>query len=373
MDDPAAKPFVIERRGDTLRLQGDLELANGEEIWRDLHEAAAGAKGELAIDLSKVGALDGATVALLVDLRAHLAEHGVKSELVGASEHASLLVDLYQGYQTPLRRPRRRHFGFAEHLGEDMRSVGQAARGAIEFLGDTVAGAIGAFLRPLARERRTVFALVARAGTDAIPLIVLLSFLLGFVMAYDSARQLERYGVQLYIADVVGVAVTRELAPIITAIIVLGRSAAAFSAELGTMKVSEELDALHTMGFMPVRYVVVPRVLALLIVTPLLTVVADICGVLGGALVAATKLHVTPHAFLTELRLVVNVGDVFGGLLKAGFTGLTIAFIGCQQGFAATGGPAGVGARTTATVVKSLVAIVLIDAFFAVLLGAIRK
>jgi phospholipid/cholesterol/gamma-HCH transport system permease protein len=139
------------------------------------------------------------------------------------------------------------------------------------------------------------------------------------------------------------------------------------------MKVSEELDALHTMGFIPVRHLVLPRLLALAIVTPLLTLLGDVSGVLGGALVATTKLDVSASAYVTEIRHVVVIGDVVGGMVKASVAGLTIAMIGAQQGFATRGGPAGVGLRTTSTVVKSLVALVLIDAFFAVVLGALRK
>jgi phospholipid/cholesterol/gamma-HCH transport system permease protein len=242
----------------------------------------------------------------------------------------------------------------------------------VEFVGDTVRAAGLALRDPIIGKRREVFALIVRAGTDAIPLVLLLNFLIGFVMGYDAARQLERYGAEVYVADVVGVAVTRELSPVMTSIIVLGRSAAAYAAELGTMKVSEELDALQTLGFVPVRYLVIPRVAALAIVTPLLTVLGDVAGVAGGALVGVSLLDLTTHAYFAELRQVLVPGDVLGGLLKASVAGLTIAMIGCQQGFATAGGPAGVGARTTSTVVKSLVALILIDAFFAVFLGALR-
>lgn len=373
MDTSGAKPFVIERRDGALRLRGDLQLSCATEIWCDLQHAAAGAEGKLDIDLSDVAVLDGAAVALLVDLRARLVERGVKSELVGATGHLADLVGLYQGYQPATCGPRRRRHSFFEHFGADARAVAQALRAMVEFVGDTVRGAAGAIVSPISGKRLTVFPLIVRAGTEAIPLVLLLNFLLGFVMAYDSSGQLERYGAELYLADVVGVAVTREIAPVITSIIVLGRSAAAYAAELGTMKVSEELDALHTMGFVPVRHLVLPRVLALLVVTPLLTLLGDVSGIVGGALVAVAKLDVSAFSYLTELRRVVVVGDVLGGLVKASVAGLTIAMIGAQQGFATSGGPAGVGTRTTSTVVKSLVALVLIDAFFAVLLGALRK
>lgn len=365
-----AKPFAIERRDGRLYVRGDLQLTHGTEIWHDLRRAAAGAERELDIDLTGVETLDGAAVALLVDLRAQLAERGVESEFLVASEHISSLVGLYQGYQPPLRwLPRR---SFAERLREDLRTVSRGIQGMVEFIGDTVIGAAGAFVRPVTGKRWSVFPLVARAGTDAIPLVLLLNFLLGFVVAYELSRQLEKYEAQLTIADVIGLAMTRELAPIMTSIVVLGRSAAAYTAELGTMNVSEELDALRTMGFTPVRHLVIPRVLALMIVTPLLTLLGDISGVIGGALVAVTKLGLTSDAYLAQLREVVGLGDVLGGLLKTSVAGVTIGIIGTQQGFATRGGPAGVGIRTKSTVVKGLVALVLIDAFFAIFLGAIR-
>lgn len=373
MNTSGEKPFVIEHRDGKLHVGGDLQLTNGRQIWQDLHHAAETAEGELDIDLTDVEVLDGAAAALLVDLRARLAERGVKSEFVGATNHSAALVGLYRGYEPPLRRRRLRRHGFFDHFAGDARALAHAFRTMVEFVGDTIIGAIAALVSPIWGKRRSLFQLVVHAGTDAIPLVLLLDFLLGFVMAYDTSEQLQRYGAGIYIADVVGVAVTREISPVITSIIVLGRSAAAYAAELGTMKVSEELDALHTMGFIPVRHLVLPRLLALAIVTPLLTLLGDVSGVLGGALVATTKLDVSASAYVTEIRHVVVIGDVVGGMVKASVAGLTIAMIGAQQGFATRGGPAGVGLRTTSTVVKSLVALVLIDAFFAVVLGALRK
>jgi len=191
---------------------------------------------------------------------------------------------------------------------------------------------------------------------------VLINFLVGFVMGFQSARQLQTYGADIFVADIVGLAVTRELAPLMTAIIVCGRSGAGIAAELGTMKVSEELDALRAMGFGPMRYLVFPRVLALFLVVPLLTVVADFFGVLGGMTVARYNLQISATAYLAETRTAILPWDVAGGLIKAVCYALAIALIACQQGFATSGGAAGVGRRTTSTVVIGLFVIVLIDA-----------
>ena len=164
---------------------------------------------------------------------------------------------------------------------------------------------------------------------------------------------------------------TRELAPLMTAIIVCGRSGAAFAAELGTMKVSEEVDALRTLGMLPLRYLVMPRVLGLVLVAPLLVLLADAVGIAGGALVAALSLDVTPTAFLIQLKSAVKPSDIISGLIKGTVFSAAVAVISCQQGLATSGGAEGVGRRTTAAVVSILFSLVVLDAIFTVLLGVL--
>jgi phospholipid/cholesterol/gamma-HCH transport system permease protein len=237
----------------------------------------------------------------------------------------------------------------------------------IEYTGDLVLATGGAVTRPATGNWTAVFPLSVEAGLDGVPIVLFLDFLVGFVMGYQSARQLEMYGANVFVADVVGLSVTRELGPLVTGIIIVGRSGAAFAAEIGTMKVSEELDALRTMGLSPSRYLVLPRVLALVIVAPILTLLGDVVGVAGGAVVGAISLGVSPGAFASELRNAVVIKDVTGGLIKSAFFGLAIALVACQQGLATRGGATGVGRRTTSTVVVCLFAIVIIDAIFAVI------
>jgi phospholipid/cholesterol/gamma-HCH transport system permease protein len=225
--------------------------------------------------------------------------------------------------------------------------------------------------RPSAAGWQTLPSLVERAGADGIPIVVLLNFLVGFVMAFQSARQLELYGANLYVADVVGLSVTRELAPLMTGIIISGRSGAAYAAELGAMKVSEEIDALRTMGFGPTAYLILPRVVALALIAPILTLLGDVVGVLGGVVVGSSTLGVSPRGYLAELRTVMVPADVIGGLFKSVAFGVAIALIGCRQGFATTGGAAGVGRRTTSTVVLCLFTIVIADTLFTLVFRAL--
>jgi phospholipid/cholesterol/gamma-HCH transport system permease protein len=291
--------------------------------------------------------------------------------VVGASERTLALVHLYGGDEKPVRRTRRKAEGFVQHIGRaTLAALGELER-VVSFFGSMVVAAVGVVRRPKSGNFGEIPALVERAGMDAVPIVLLLNFLLGFVMGFQAARQLETYGGSIYVADLVGISVTRELAPLMTAIIVCGRSGAAFAAELGTMRVSEEMDALRTMGVGPVRYLVLPRTIALMIVVPVLTLLGDIVGILGGLVVAVTTLKLTATAYLTESRLAIAARDVESGLLKSVAFALAIGLIACQQGFATSGGAKGVGTRTTSTVVISLFAIVLIDAVFTVFYRAV--
>jgi phospholipid/cholesterol/gamma-HCH transport system permease protein len=186
------------------------------------------------------------------------------------------------------------------------------------------------------------------------------------VMAFQGAIQLKQFGANIFVADLVGLSVVRELGPLMTAIIVCGRSGAAFAAELGTMKVSEEIDALRTMGFGPIRYLVLPRALALMLVMPLLTLLADMVAMGGGLAVGVLSLDLTVGSYLTETQSALTLWDVFSGCLKSVVFALAIALISCQQGFATTGGAEGVGRRTTSSVVSILFSLILIDAAFTV-------
>jgi phospholipid/cholesterol/gamma-HCH transport system permease protein len=219
---------------------------------------------------------------------------------------------------------------------------------------------------------REVWPTMERVGADAVPVVVLINFLIGFVMAFQGAVQLKEFGANIYVADLVGLSITRELAPLMTAIILCGRSGAAFAAELGSMKVSEEVDALRTLGIGPIRYLVLPRTLALVLAIPLLILLADAVGILGGLVVALTSLDLTVVGYLMETKRALSVWDVYSGVVKSLFFGVAIALIACQQGLATTGGAKGVGRRTTSAVVTTFFVLVVIDAGFTVLFHAFR-
>jgi phospholipid/cholesterol/gamma-HCH transport system permease protein len=208
------------------------------------------------------------------------------------------------------------------------------------------------------------FVQMVRIGVNSLPIVGVITFFVGLIIAMQSAYQLERFGATIYVADLVGVSVTRELGPLITAIIIAGRSGSAIAAEIGTMKVSEEIDALQTMGINPIGYLVVPRTLAMIIVVPCLTVLADLLGIAGGFVLAVFNLKLPMLAYFNQTAEAIMLSDFLTGLIKSFFFAIIIAQIGVYQGFGVEGGAEGVGKSTTASVVASIFLIIMADVLF---------
>jgi phospholipid/cholesterol/gamma-HCH transport system permease protein len=207
------------------------------------------------------------------------------------------------------------------------------------------------------------------SGFNALPIVGLLAFLMGVVVAYQGAVQLVRYGANIFVADLVGLSILREMAPLLTAIIVAGRSGSAYAAQIGTMKVTEEIDALHTIGVSPMELLVLPKMLALLVALPLLTVYADILGVLGGMIIAQNQLDVSFTDFLDRFDEAVTMSSFLAGLGKAPIFAAIIALVGCFQGFRVSGSADSVGRQTTVSVVQAIFLVIVFDALFSVILS----
>lgn len=241
----------------------------------------------------------------------------------------------------------------------------------LNFVGETGMAALGSLRHPSRIRWRPVAFNIRTAGLDALPIVGLLAFLLGVVVAYQGAGQLRTFGANIFVADLVGLSMLREFAPLITAIIVAGRSGSAYAAQIGTMVVTEEMDAMRTIGIAPQELLVLPKLLALVIALPLLTVFADVLGVAGGMLMAQVRLGVGYAEFLERFVKAVAVRDYLVGVLKAPVFAAIIVVVGCFQGFRTEGGADGVGQQTTRSVVWSIFLVIVVDAVFSVVFNAL--
>ncbi len=214
---------------------------------------------------------------------------------------------------------------------------------------------------------RSTFEQMVRIGYESIPIVCLIAFFIGLIISMQSAYQLQQFGATIFVANLVAVSITRELAPLLTAIVVTGRSGSAITAEIGTMQVSEEIDALKTMGFNPVKFLVVPRMLAIVVMLPCLTILADFVGILGGYVIAMGTLDITSLRYISQTTTALVFRDLFSGLVKSLFFALIIGTVGCYEGFQVRGGAEGVGKSTTKSVVTSIFLIIAADVFFTTL------
>ena len=320
------------------------------------------------LDLSRVESMDGSTMAVLLDLRSELSHAGSDARITGARD---VVARLYELYDAAGRRPTRpavaRAESALEQIGRAVVSFADGVNAALDYLGSLLDAAFATVRRPANMNWGDVTRLMERAGADGIPIVVMITFLVGMVTAFQAIVQLRQFGADIFVADLVALSVTRELGPLMTAIIVAGRSGASFSAELGTMSVSEEIDALRTLGLSPYGFLVYPRIIALVLVVPLLTLVGDLCGILGGVFVSMIRLDITLSAYWQRTTQILDLWDVGSGVLKSVVFGWAIALVACQRGLATRGGAAGVGLATTSAVVASLFALVVIDSLFTVI------
>jgi phospholipid/cholesterol/gamma-HCH transport system permease protein len=350
-----------------LVLAGAVTLADGDLLWRELRaQFAAGRDQELELDVAGVTRLDGGAAALLSSLRVERMRAGRDLPFVGASADTARMLDLYDCARTgscdPVLPPRSTTFG---DIGDFVANAWRTTEAILAFLGDLVTGLVQAIRRPRTVHLGELGRLIERAGTDGLPIVILINFLVGAILGLQGAIQLHRFGGDQFLANLVGLSIVRELGPLMTAILVTGRSGAAYAAELGTMTVSEEIDALRTLGQDPQRFLVFPRLLTLVLVLPVLTLVGDLLGSLGGLAIAVSYLDQPAVVYLQALQAAVDLGDIGTGLLKSVFFALAIGLVSCQRGLATRGGADGVGRSTTSAVVVVLFSLVALDAVFA--------
>ena len=313
---------------------------------------------------------DGAGVALLVYIRQFCGRQNLPLEFNGLDEDIQSMLGLYDADK--LKEAKTRGEGGFRHLVEEIGKAFCATfcgiKDHIEFMGELCVGLIRSLFNPKSIRGRDFMNIVEASGPQALPIIGMLGFLVGLIMAFQGAVLMKQFGAEIYIADFVGISVARELGPLITAIIVAGRTGSAFAAELGTMKVNEEIDAFTTMGLDPVRFLVIPRVLAATLMTPLLTVMTNLAGLIGGAVVMISpSLGFPLVTYVNRVTEAVSPADFLGGMLKALIFGLLISSAGCLCGLRTGEGASAVGNSATRAVVSSITMIVIADGIFAVL------
>lgn len=317
--------------------------------------------GGITLDLANVGRVDASGVSLAVFLYRVAKSRSIPFSSVGADKPVGLLVELALRGQD--LKPAFLPAGLVREIGSITLSLRDLTFDLVRFFGEIALVILCIIRNPRLLRVRDTLAAMARHGTDAVPVISLLGLLIGAIIAFQTFEPLAKYGAKLQVADVVGISVVRELGPLITAIILAGRSGSAFAAEIGTMKVTQELDALRTFGIDPVRFLVIPRLLAVIVVTPLLSVFASVLGVLGGYLIIGPA-GFSFAQYANEIRSALTIGGFLQGMVKAAAFAILIGSIGCLAGLKTGQGPGAVGLSTTRAVVSGITAIILADSVF---------
>jgi phospholipid/cholesterol/gamma-HCH transport system permease protein len=321
----------------------------------------------LTVDLAGVDYLDSAGALALMELEEEARSRSMTLELVNLSDKARGIISLIdpQALSTPPLITERQAGNILERVGDETLKILTDFKEVLIFLGELLGALTYAVFHPRSVRWQDVASYMKRAGVDGLPIVGLISLLLGLILAFMSSLQLKQFGANIYVASLLAIAIVKELGPIMTAILVAGRSGSAFAAEIGTMMVNEEVDALTTMGFSPVRFLAVPKVLATMIVVPLLTLYADLFGILGGVIVGVLGLDLTVYTYLKETQHSLTLLDIITSLIKAGVFAMLIAGIGCQRGFQVRGGAQAVGSATTSAVVAAIFLIIVTDSAFA--------
>jgi phospholipid/cholesterol/gamma-HCH transport system permease protein len=357
-----------------LTLHGDLDAASTPAAWEALEKELKGAGvSSLEVDAGDLTYCDSAGLALLYYLYAGQMTPGATVRMSGLSSElqnlsGSFSIADFQALRA--HQPPRR--SIPEEVGASTVSWLRDLREQVEFIGEVTVDLAGSVFRPRRMRWKEVFRVFETAGVNALPIVSLITLLVGMVIAFESAQPLAKLGAQVYVANLLGLVMTRELGPVMAAIMLAGRSGSAFAAELGTMKVNEELNALQTMGLSPIQFLVVQRVMAGILLAPVLTMYAMFAGLVGGVPVML-GLGFPLRMVLQQIQAAVHYGDLAEGLIKSVVFGTIVASVSCLRGLQTGVGPRAVGDSTTRSVVSSILLIILADAVIASVTYTLRK
>jgi phospholipid/cholesterol/gamma-HCH transport system permease protein len=345
----------------TLSFAGDWLLEGGRTERPQIDPLLADTSGitRITYEAGELGAWDTGLVTVLAGIQRYADEHSIENDTAALPEGAIGLLNL--AFAVKEREGARRHAtnpSFLENIGNKTLKVRDSLRDLTDFMGDLTRSFKRLLSHKATFQPSQAWLAIQEAGPEALPIVGLINFLIGMIFAFVGVMQLSTFGAGLYTADLVAVAMVREMAPIMTAILMAGRTGASYAAQLGTMKVNEEIDALSTIGINPIDYLVLPRVIALIVMMPFLTMFASLMGIVGGAVVAMAMLDVTLLQYVVETNKSLGLNTLFGGLFKSVVYGALVALAGTQQGMACGDSAMAVGQATTRAVVMGIVLIV---------------
>jgi phospholipid/cholesterol/gamma-HCH transport system permease protein len=366
---PAA--YTMDLKDGHLRL-----VASGDWLARYLGPLDEGLRAveddavgrEMLVDVSGVGRLDTAGAMVLERVLRSCSQRSEVSKIVGASPAHQQLIESVAPHVAPCEiEPARRNafLMMTNRLGEGVVETYYAALEILNFVGLTLITAWRVILNPRRLRLTSIFYHLEEAGLNAVPIVGLMSFLIGAVVAFMGAKILRLFNAEVFTVELVGISVLREFGVLLAAILVAGRSGSAFTAAIGTMKIREEIDALRALGLDPMEVLVLPRVIALIILMPVLAFLAALLGMVGGGLVAWSAMEISPAFFIGRLQDTIAMSNFWVGLIKAPFFAFVIAIVGCFQGMEVAGSSESLGQRTTLSVVQALFLVIILDAFFA--------
>lgn len=350
-----------------VMLPDRIVVARVDELRTQL--AAAEASLDVTMDLSSVQAMDTAGAWLVIDMQSKIRDRGGRCDIVGASAVHADLLDVVRNSLPAKEEARKPRPGFVDWLEAVGKATWLGVQSLIEmlgFLGTVVARFAGLLIHPGRLRFTSLVHHMQEIGLNAVPIVSLMAFLIGVVMAFQGAVQLRQFGAEVFVVDLIAISILRELGILLTAIIVAGRSGAAFTAAIGSMKMREEIDAMQTLGLDPVEVLVLPRVLGLVLVLPLLGFVADVMGLFGGAVMSWIELDVSPGMFQTRLYESVDVWHYAVGMIKAPFFAVIIGIVGSYEGMKVGGDAESLGRLTSTSVVLSIFLVIVADAMFSI-------
>ena len=362
-----------------LAAAGDWTADHADALEKQVINATPARPGmfkTLRIDMRGVDKLDTYGAWLLERLLRGSREQGIQTDVVGLSDQFRVIVDTV--HQTaelpdPERLRKRSVADWLESVGENVAEVGQSAALFAQMLGAVTFAWLRVFVRPRTFRFTSMVHQIDLVGWRAVPIILLITFLIGAILAQQGIFHFRKFGADVFVVDMVGILTLREVGVLIVCVMVAGRSGSAYTAELGSMKMREEIDALQTMGFDPISVLVLPRILALVIAVPILTFLGEMSALYGAGLVASLYGGIQPEVFLNRLREVISIDHFMVGMIKAPFMALVIGIVACVRGLDTKGSAESLGMQTTNAVVQSIFLVIVLDGVFAVFFAAIDK